>query len=116
MVPESKLKAIYDFLVVRNHAVVNICHFYSTGFRKVSNILNDLQRNRLRWYGHVLRKEDNDWVKKCMEYEVEGAKPRGRPKKTWREIVKQETQLKLAVADRTKPEVEIWRRPKKSTF
>jgi len=30
---------------------------------------------------------DNDWVKKHMEYEVEGAKPRGRPKKTWREIV-----------------------------
>jgi len=29
---------------------------------------------------------------------------------------KQETQLNLAVADRTKPEVEIWRRPKKSTF
>jgi len=28
----------------------------------------------------------------------------------------QETQLKLAVADRTKPEVEIWRRPKKWTF
>jgi len=28
----------------------------------------------------------------------------------------QETQLKLVVADRTKPEVEIWRRPKKSTF
>jgi len=26
-------------------------------------------------------------VKKYMEYEVEGAKPRGRPKKTWREIV-----------------------------
>jgi len=22
-------------------------------------------------------------VKKCMEYEVEGAAPRGRPKKTW---------------------------------
>jgi len=35
----------------------------------------------------VLRKEDNDWVKKCMEYEVEGARPRGGPKQTWREIV-----------------------------
>jgi len=23
-------------------------------------------------------------MKKCMEYEVEGARPRGRPKKTWR--------------------------------
>ena len=30
-----------------------------------------LQQNRLRWYGHVLRKDDDDWVKKCMEYEVE---------------------------------------------
>ena len=26
--------------------------------------------NRLRWYGHVLRKDDDDWVKKCMDYEV----------------------------------------------
>jgi len=29
-----------------------------------------LQQNRLHWYGHVLRKDDDDWVKKCMEYEV----------------------------------------------
>jgi len=40
-----------------------------------------LQQNRLRWYGRVLRKED-DWVKKCMEYEVEGP----RPKRIWREV------------------------------
>jgi len=26
-------------------------------------------------------------MKKCMGYEVEGARLRGRPKKTWREIV-----------------------------
>jgi len=38
----------------------------------------------------VLQKEDNDWVKKCMEYEVEGARPRGRPKITWREIVEKD--------------------------
>jgi len=41
----------------------------------LDDIISVLQRNRLRWYGHVLRKEDNDWVKKCMEYEVEGARP-----------------------------------------
>ena len=29
----------------------------------------------------VLRKDDDDWVKKCMEYEVEGSRPRGRPGK-----------------------------------
>jgi len=42
-----------------------------------------LQQNRLRWYGHVLRIEDDDWVKKCMEYEVQGPRPRGKPKRTW---------------------------------
>jgi len=33
-----------------------------------------LQQNKLQWYGHVLRKEDNDWVKKCNEYEVQCAR------------------------------------------
>ena len=42
--------------------------------------------------GHVLRKDDDDWVKKCMEYEVEGPRPRGRPKRTWREVVREDCQ------------------------
>jgi len=42
----------------------------------------------------VLRKEDNDWVKKCMAYEMVGARPRGRPKKTWREIVEKDCQVR----------------------
>ena len=54
------------------------------------DIISVLQQNRLRWYGYVLRKEDNDWVKKCMEYEVESARLRGRSKKTWREIVEKD--------------------------
>jgi len=29
----------------------------------------------------LLRKEDNDWVTKCIEDEVEGARPRGRRRK-----------------------------------
>ena len=38
----------------------------------------------------VLRKDDDDWVKKCMEHEVEGSRPRGRPKKTWKEVVRED--------------------------
>jgi len=30
--------------------------------------------------------------KKCTEYEVKGARPRGRPKKTWTEIVQKDCQ------------------------
>jgi len=53
-----------------------------------------LQQNKLRWYGHVLQKEDTDWVKKYMEYEVEGSIPRGRPKTTWREVVQKDCQAR----------------------
>ena len=42
----------------------------------------------------MLQKEDNDWVKKCMEYEVEGARLIGIPKKTWREVVKKDCQAR----------------------
>ena len=33
----------------------------------IDDIALVLQQNRLRWYGHVLRKDDDNWVKKCME-------------------------------------------------
>ena len=59
----------------------------------IGDIAVVLQQNRLQWYGHVLRKDD-DWVKKCMEYEVEGPRPRGRPKKIWREVVVKDCQAR----------------------
>jgi len=46
-------------------------------------------KDRLRWYEYVLRKDDN-WVKKCMEYDAEGP----RPKRTWKEAVEKDCQVK----------------------
>jgi len=51
---------------------------------EIDDIILIIQQNRLRRYEHVLRKEDTDWVKKCMEYEVVGSRRRSRPKRTWR--------------------------------
>ena len=34
------------------------------------------KKSRLRWFG----KDDNDWVKRCITWEVEGIRQRGRPK------------------------------------
>ena len=56
-------------------------------------MMSVLQQNRLRWYRHVLRKDDNDWVKKCMEYERGGFRPRGRQKRTWLEVVQRDCQV-----------------------
>jgi len=60
----------------------------------IDDIILILQQNWLRWYGHVLRKEDTDWVKKCMDYEVESSRPRGRPKRKWREVVQKDCQAR----------------------
>ena len=58
----------------------------------IDDIILLLHQNRLRWYGHVRWKEDIDWVKKCMGYEVESSRPRGRPKRTRREVVQKDCQ------------------------
>ena len=43
----------------------------SMGIEKISDVM---RHNRLRWMGHVLRKEGNDWVKKSMDMTVEGSR------------------------------------------
>ena len=60
----------------------------------IDDIVLVLQQNRLRWCGHVLRKEDTDWVKKCIEYEVEGSRPSGRPERAWKEVVQKDCQAR----------------------
>jgi len=46
-----------------------------------------IKKSRLRWFGHVERKDDSHWVKRCITWEVEGIRQRGRPKKTWWDCV-----------------------------
>ena len=38
----------------------------------------------------MLRKEDNDWMKKYMEYEVAGGRTRLGQKRTWSEVVQKD--------------------------
>ena len=38
----------------------------------IDSIVDAVRRNRLRWFGHVERKADEDWVKRYTEMEMEG--------------------------------------------
>jgi len=49
-----------------------------------------IKKSSLRWFGHVEWKDDNDWVKRCITWQVEGIRQRGRPKKTWWDCVKKD--------------------------
>ena len=46
--------------------------------------------NGVRWYGHVLRRDDGHVLKKALEFEVKGKRKRGRPKKMWKMQVEKE--------------------------
>ena len=45
----------------------------------------------VRWYGHVLRRDDGHVLRKALEFEVKGKKKRGRLKKTWKMQVEKES-------------------------
>jgi len=41
----------------------------------------------MRWYGHVLRKDEGEGVKQAWNLKVDGRRGTGRPKLTWKSIV-----------------------------
>ena len=45
-----------------------------------------IKKSRLRWFGHVEQKDDNDWVKRCIMWEVEVIRQRT-PEKIWWDCV-----------------------------
>ncbi|KIH64119.1 hypothetical protein ANCDUO_05575 [Ancylostoma duodenale] len=49
----------------------------------IAPITEKLREARLRWYGHVLR-ADNDSIRKIgFDLDVRGKRPKGRPKQRW---------------------------------
>ena len=77
----------------------------SMGIEKISDVM---RYSRLRWMGHVLRKEGNDWVKKSMDMTVEENRGRGRPKMTWEKVVERDMKVRGLVRNDAKDGVK-WR-------
>jgi len=82
----EKLSNLHQQLMTSWQELVRDVHKYNTEQQKkhrevvcdyifmvvvIDGIISVLQQNRLQWYGHVLCKQDNDWVKKCIEFELE---------------------------------------------
>ena len=60
----------------------------------------------MRWYGHVLRKEDENAIVKALKFEVNSSRGRGRPKQTWKKQIENDMKkngpVKHNACDRTK--------------
>ena len=55
--------------------------------------------NGIRWYGHVLRRDDGQVLRKALEFEVKGKRKRGRPKKRWKMQVEKSKSVGLEKED-----------------
>ena len=59
----------------------------------IESVSDAVKQNRLRWLGHVLRKVDDDWVKKIVSFEVEGKRGQGRSRMTWSQVVERDMRV-----------------------
>ena len=50
--------------------------------RKVGEITKKVKERRLKWYGHVMRREEHYVGRRAMVMKVQARRKRGRPKRT----------------------------------
>ena len=63
---------------------------YVIGTAKISKLENKLRNARLRWYGHVKRREEGYLGKRMKEMAVPGNRKRGRPGRRWIDLVRED--------------------------
>ena len=63
----------------------------SLGIKDIDEVM---RWSRLRWEGHVLRKDKDEWVRRSMEMVIEDKRGVGRPRMTWVKAVKSDMRAK----------------------
>ena len=57
---------------------------------KVEQIATVMRSRRLEWFGHVKRRDETENIRAVVEMKMEGKRPRGRPKLTWKDAVRRD--------------------------
>ena len=73
------------------------------GTVKVGEIPKRAQESRLKWYGHVLRREDEYVGRRVMAMEVPGKRRRGRPKRRWLDNIRNDLSERIVRAGNARP-------------
>ena len=56
----------------------------------VVTIKDSINQRRLRWYGHVIRRDISFQIREVMEHEIPGKRKKGRRRKSWEECIKKD--------------------------
>ena len=75
----------------------------------VDDLEEHLRQKRLRWFGHIARRDEEVKIKKVLELKIEGQRKRGRPVKRWIDVV-EEDMKKRGVVQQDAGDREGWRK------
>ncbi|VDP14967.1 unnamed protein product [Heligmosomoides polygyrus] len=57
---------------------------------KTAPIQLKMREQRLRWYEHILRRPEDHPTKLALNFEASGKRPRGAPRKRWKDVIKKD--------------------------
>ena len=63
---------------------------YIWGTAKIRRIGEKMRGERLRWFGHIKRREESYLSRRVMEFEIPGKRTRGRPRRRWTDNIKED--------------------------
>ena len=53
---------------------------------EVDDLEEHLRQKRLRWFGHIVRRDERVKIKKVFEWKIKGRRKRGRSVKRWIDV------------------------------
>ena len=71
---------------------------YVRGTAKIATLGDKLRSTRLHWYGHVRRREECCVRKRVMKMAVPGKRKRGRPRRRWMDLAREDMKSVGAMA------------------
>ena len=84
----------------RGNQLVEICG--------IQRLETRLRKQRLRWFDHILKKPKNSLILRVYNMKLEGRKPVGRPKKTWKKCVEEDLEI-LGLEESQAFERDLWK-------
>ena len=63
----------------------------------VNDLEEHLRQKRLRWFGHIARRDEEVEIKKVFELKIEGRRKRSRPVKRWSDVVEEDMKKRAIV-------------------
>ena len=93
--------------VTRNGKIRNK---YVRGTAKIAKLGDKLRNARLRWYGHVKRREKGYVGKTMMELAVPIRRKRGRPRRRWMDLAREDME-RIGAKEGDEVDREKWKIP-----